>query len=102
MLCGCATIGQGSGGNALPILSQDELTRPYTKIGRIQITREVFGADYGVTPDIMAWGLDAVRQEAEKLGADAIISPEVTGRTTTYNIFPSTEYRATGFAIKFK
>lgn len=102
MLSSCSTAWQKTDNNGLPILTQDELIRPYTKLGRIQITREVFGADYAVTPDITAWGIAAVRQEAEKMGADAIMLPEVTGRTTTYNIFPSTEYRATGFAIKFK
>ena len=101
-ICSCSTTNQASYRNGLPILSQDELIRPYTKLGRIQITRETFGSDYSLSPDIMAWGLAAVRQEAEKMGADAIMLPEVTGRTTTTGIIPSTEYRATGFAIKFK
>ena len=86
----------------MPILSQDELIRPYIKLGRIQVTREVYGTDYAVSPDITAWGLSAVRQEAAKLGADAVMLPEVTGRTITSGILPLTEYRATGFAIKFK
>lgn len=97
---GCATMVTGD--NGLPILTQEELIRPYVKIGRIQVTREVFGADYVISPDIIAWGHAAVRDEAEKMGADAILAAEVTGRTTFYNLFPSTEYRATGFAIKFK
>jgi hypothetical protein len=101
-LCSCSTTWQTSRKEEPPVLTQDELIRPYTKLGRIQVTREVFGADYAITPDITAWGLAAVRQEAEKMGADAIMLHEVTGRTTTYIIFPSTEYRATGFAIKFK
>ena len=98
----CSTTKQTSHDEGLPILSQDELIRPYTKLGRIQVTREVYGTDYSLSSDIKAWGLAAVRQEAEKMGADAIMSPEVTGRTTTYGIIPSTEYHATGFAIKFK
>jgi len=102
LLGSCSTTWKASRKEEVPILTQDELIRPYIKLGRIQITREVYVADYAVTPDITAWGLAAVRQEAEKMGADAIILHEVTGRTTTYNIFPSTEYRATGFAIKFK
>lgn len=101
-LISCSMPRVTSRNDELPILSQDELIRPYTKIGRIQITREVFFTDYAITPDIMAWGLAAVRHEAERMGADAVILPEVTGRITTYNILPSTEYRATGFAIKFK
>ena len=102
LLGSCSTTWQASRSEGIPILTQDELIRPYTKLGRIQVTREVFFADYAVTPDITAWGLAAIQQEAEKMGADAIMLPEVTGRKTTYNIFPSTEYRATGFAIKFK
>lgn len=102
LLNSCSTTRQGSQYDDLSILSQDELIRPYVKLGRIQVTREVFGTDYSMTPDIKAWGLAAVRQEAGKMGADAIMLPEVTGRTTTYGIVPSTEYHATGFAIKFK
>ena len=98
----CSTTRQASRNDDLPILSQDELIRPYTNLGRIQVTRETYWSDYSLSPDIKAWGLAAVRQEAEKMGADAIMLPEVTGRTTTYGIIPSTEYHATGFAIKFK
>ena len=98
----CSTTRQGSSGDPLPILAQDELIRPYTKLGRIQVTRETFTTDYSLTPDIKEWGISAIRQEAQKMGADAIILPEVTGRTTRYGIIPSTEYRATGYAIKFK
>ena len=86
-----------------PILAQDELIRPYVKLGRIQVTREVYGiVDYMLTPEIREWGYAAVREEAAKMGADAVITPEVTGRSITYLVLPSTEYRATGVAIKFK
>ena len=102
LLSSCSLIGTTGNSDGLPILSQDELIRPYIKLGRIQVTRETYGSDYLLPPDIKAWGIAAVRREAEKMGADAIILPEVTGRTTTYGIIPSTEYRATGFAIKFK
>ncbi len=86
-----------------PILTQEELIRPYIKLGRIRITREVFGiADYVLTPAIREWGFNAVRAEAAKMGADAVILPEVTGQSITYLVIPSTEYQATGIAIKFK
>ncbi|MFA7059281.1 MAG: hypothetical protein WC156_00505 [Pedobacter sp.] len=86
-----------------PILAQDELFRPYAKLGRIRITREVYGIfDSKIFPDIREWGYSAIRAEAEKMRADAVILPEVTGATTTYLFLPSTEYRATGVAIKFK
>ncbi len=102
LLASCATTKQTSQDDGLPVLSQDELLRPYTKLGRIKVTREIFVTDYLFSPDIKAWGLAAVRHEAEKMGADAIMLLEVTGRTTNYGIIPSTEYQATGFAIKFK
>jgi len=90
-------------GDLPPILSQAELTRPYVKVGRIQITRDVYGiVDTLVTPEIREWGYNAIRAEAAKMGADAVILPDVTGRNITYLVMPSTEYRATGIAIKFK
>lgn len=101
LLCSCITINHTPHNDELPILSQDELIRPYTKLGRIQVTRETYWSEYPLSPDIKAWGLAALRQEAEKMGADAVILPEVTEHTTTYGIIPSTELRATGFAIKF-
>jgi hypothetical protein len=86
-----------------PILAQDELIRSYVKLGRIQVSREVYGiADYQMPPDIREWGLRAIREEAAKMDADAVILPEVTGHSTTLLVLPTTEYRATGIAIKFK
>ena len=104
-LGGCASIpGRAPVPKELPpILTQDELIRPYAKIGRIQITREVYGIiDPFITPDVRDWGYSAIRAEAAKMGADAVILPEVSGRNITYLVLPSTEYRATGIAIRFK
>jgi ABC-type uncharacterized transport system auxiliary subunit len=101
-LSSCITTKQVSHFDNIPVLSQDELIRPYVKLGRIQVTRTMYASDYSLTPDIRAWGLSAVKQEGDKMGADAIMLYEVTGRTTTFGIIPSTEYIATGFAIKFK
>ena len=86
----------------IPLLSQDEIIRPYAKLGKIQVTRESFGPDYSLSPDIKAWGFTAIRQEAEKMGADAVLNPEISGHTTTSGFMPSTEYRATGIAIKYR
>ena len=102
LLTSCITTTQTSNNYDLPVLSQDELIRPYRKLGRIKVIRETFSSNYSLTPDIKAWGLAAVRQEADKMGADAIMLMEITGRTTSYGIFPSTEYIATGYAIKFE
>lgn len=105
LMSGCAWLAPNRpvAGDLPPILSQDELIRPYVKVGRIQITRDVYGiVDTLMTPEIREWGYNAVRAEAAKMGADAVILPEVTGRSITYLVVPSTEYRATGIAIKFK
>lgn len=102
LLSSCSSTKQTLHNEGVPILTQDELVRPYTKIGRIQVTRETFLSDYLMTSDVKAWGLAAVRREAEKMGADAVMFPEITVRSTTNGIIPSTEYCATGFAIKFK
>jgi hypothetical protein len=102
VLTGCVALNMYSEKEFPPFLSQEELTRPYIRIGRIQVTREAYGSDPVLVPDIKAWGMEAIRLEAEKMGADAIILPEVNGRTTSYGLLPSTEYRATGVAIKFK
>ena len=90
-----------------PVLAQDELLRPYEKLGRIQITREVYFTDYDLKldPNLQEWGVKSLREEALKMGADALIFPEVTSRQITivmFPAFPATEYRAAGVAIKFK
>ncbi|HIJ80475.1 MAG TPA: hypothetical protein HPP76_02060 [Desulfuromonadales bacterium] len=99
---GCSMISRSSSIDLPPVLSQDELIRPYERLGRIQVTRETYGSDYSLPPDIRQWGFTAVRQQAEKMGADAVMLLEVTGGTTVYGLIPSTEYRASGVAIKFK
>jgi hypothetical protein len=105
-LTGCSTAKPAPSApsqNLPPLLSHEEVLRPYIPLGRIQITREVYGIlDYEMKPDIREWGLDAIQAEAEKMGADAVIESAVTGVTTTYLVLPSTEYRASGIAIKFK
>ncbi len=89
-----------------PILAQDELTRPYEKLGRIQVTREVYFNQGSSSASAMrSWGLDALRTEAARMNADAVILPEVTGHTSPSvlpSVMPTTEYRATGIAIRFK
>jgi hypothetical protein len=101
LLTSCATslFQVGNDSNLPPILADDELIRPYSQLGRIQIAVEIYGPDL---PDPKKWGFRALREEAAKMGADAVVIPEVTSRPTTYLIVPSNEYRATGVAIKFK
>ena len=106
LITGCAAlpIPSGSGGNLPPVMSADELRQPYNKIGRIQVTRKVYFSDYAVSPNLHEWATQALREEAGKLNADAVILPEVTSRQidiVVFPAFPATEYRATGVAIKF-
>jgi hypothetical protein len=105
LLAGCAGVDSNTRDNSSglpPILTQDELVRPYIRLGRIQITREVFTTDALIKTDIYDWGTAALRREAAKMGADAVIFPEVNGAKITTGLLPSTEFRATGVAIKFK
>ena len=104
-LGGCAALPiTGTNGNLPPVMSMDELKQPYSKIGRIQVTRKVYFTDYAMPPQLHEWATSALREEAGKLNADAVILPEVTSRQIDIVVFPSfpaTEYRATGVAIKF-
>lgn len=103
--CSAIPISKPPSNDLPPVLAQDELLRPYEKIGRIQIIREVYFTDYSLNPSLQKWGMGALREEALKMGADALILPEVSSRQITivmFPAFPATEYRATGVAIKFK
>lgn len=105
LVAGCAGVDSNTRDDAStlpPILTLDEVIRPYVKIGRIQITREVFKTDALNNTDVYDWGTAALRREAAKMGADAIIFPEINGSYVMSVVIPSTEYRATGVAIKFK
>lgn len=102
---GCAAIPiAGNSGNLPPVLLTEELSQPYRKIGRILVTRKVYGSDYAISPNLHEWAILALREEAGKLNADAVILPEITSRQLDIVVFPSfpaTEYRAAGVAIKF-
>jgi hypothetical protein len=99
-LSSCATINFGGDSNDLPpILSQDEIIRPFVTLGRIQVTAE---KNILIPSNIQEWGFRTLREEASKIGADAVMFPEVTTYPTTFLTIPSYEYRATGVAIKFK
>ena len=106
LLAGCSAIPiSQKGGDPPPVLSQDELLRPYVTLGRISIVREVYFSDYTLEPNLYEWGIQALRAEADKMDADAVILPEINSRAITivlFPAFPASEYRARGVAIKFK
>ena len=82
-----------------PVLSQDEVIRPYVNLGRIQVTIDLYISQ---SPDLHQWGYRALREEAARLGADAVMLPELSSRPAPHLVIPAQEYRATGVAIRFK
>lgn len=105
VLGGCSALPISGGAGPLPpVLAMEEVTRPYLSLGRINIRRTVNITDYAVPPNLQEWALLALREEAGKLEADALILPEVSSREVSIvglPAFPATEYRATGVAIRF-
>jgi len=98
---GCATTGQRAA-ELPPILAQDELLRPYQKMGVIEVQRERYGSPEDLTQADYKWGYQALREQAAKMGADAVIFPEIKAELETYVLFPTSEMRAKGTAIKFR
>ncbi|WP_298436653.1 hypothetical protein [Geobacter sp.] len=85
-----------------PILAQDEIFRPYVRIGTVEVSRERFGAVDDLRDEADDWANEALEAEAAKLGADAVILPEIRGERSSYLFFPITEIKAKGVAIKFR
>ena len=98
---GCATTGN-RGAELPPILAQDELLRPFQKIGVIEVQRERYGSPEDLTQADYSWGYRVLREQAAKMGADAVIFPEIKSDLQTYILFPSSEMTAKGIAIKFR
>ena len=97
---GCATVAFNT--NAPPVLTQDELLRPYTKVGTIEVSRKRWGSSSEVTAEDFRWAKDALRAEAAKIGADAVMLPEVSVELHQFLFFPKSEMKAKGTAIKFR
>ncbi|TSK05817.1 MAG: hypothetical protein FPO08_13365 [Geobacter sp.] len=100
LTAGCARV--VFTGDGPPILSEEEVTRPYQKVGTIEVHRTRDFTAEALTPADYNWAYDALRAEAGKIGADAVISPEVKVETETFIIFPRSEMTARGTAIKFR
>ena len=98
---GCATA-RLNVVNGPPVLTQDELLRPYYKVGNIQVRRSRYGSPADLIPEDYSWAYDALRAEAQKIGADAVILPEVTIERHTYIFYPVSEMTAKGVAVKFR
>ncbi len=101
LLSGCAGTGRYSRGLP-PIFSQEELSRPYAKVGHLTVSRECYGAPADLTPADYDWAYHALRTEAARMDADGIILPEVKVKNATYIFFPSSEISAQATAIRFR
>lgn len=97
---GCATTAVNV--NGPPILAQDELIRPYRKVGVIEVRRSRYGDRSDLIPEDYNWARDALRAEAAKIGADAVILPEISVEVHRYIFFPKSEMKAKGTAVKFR
>ena len=98
--CGCAAV-KVQTESLPPLLAQDELLRPYHKMASIEVSRERYGSPSDLTPADYSWGYRALQQEAAKIGADAVILPEIKVEMESYILFPTSEIKAKGVAIKF-
>ena len=98
---GCATTNNQS--KELPaLLEPDEILRPYQKVASIEVRRARYGSLNDLTPDDYDWAYLALRQEGARIGADAVITPEVRVELHRYILFPVSEMKARGIAIKFQ
>jgi hypothetical protein len=98
---GCATTGS-PGVELPPILAPDEILRPYQKVASIEVRRERYGSPNDLTPDDYDWAYLALRREGARIGADAVITPEVRVELHRYLLFPVSEMKARGIAVKFQ
>ena len=101
VFCGCASIGSHEG-DLPPVLKQDELLRPYDKVAVLEVKRERYGSPADLSPEDYSWAYDALREQAGRMGADAVILPEVKVELERYILFPTSVITAKGIAIKFK
>ena len=99
--CGCATMSNHSE-ELPPLLAPDELLRPYQKAASIEVRRERYGSPEDLTPADYNWAYQALREEAARIGADAVILPEVKVEQHIYLFFPVSHMKAKGVAIKFR
>ena len=97
---GCAGL-QASAALPVVIKAEDLVGRGYERIGQVQVSRERFGGDVLSTDDF-SWAGQALQEEARKIGADAILQPELTVSTQSFLLFPMAEVRGRATAIRFR
>ena len=99
-LMACAGLQQSS---ALPVVvkAEDLVGRGYERIGHVQVAKERYGVDV-LSADDYGWAHVALQEEARKIGADAILQPELTINSQSLLLVPITEIRARATAIRFR
>lgn len=101
LLTGCVTI-RHNPQPLPPVLTQEELRQPYAKIGVVQCSKESFGSIDALAPADYDWAYGELREAARRIGADAVITPELRVEQDTFLFFPSSTIRAKGVAIRFR
>lgn len=105
LLAACATTPQTADEadrEPPPILAQDEIFRPYVKIGTVEVNLKRYGRIEELQQEAEEWAHDALSAEASKIGADAVILPEVRIEKDTYILFPVIFVKGKGTAIRFQ
>ncbi len=83
-------------------MAQDELQRPYIKLGELVCSRQRLGSVDGLTTQDYEWAYRELRTAAGRLGADAVMLPEVRVEQNTFLFLPLGEVKAKGVAIRFR
>lgn len=101
MLIGLSACTSIHGGPLPPVMAQEELGRPYTKVGVVSVSRVRLGSMSDLTSEDYGWAHQALAEEAGKIGADAVILPEVKVEASSYLYIPVSDIKARGVAIRF-
>lgn len=100
-LGGCMTI-RSNPQPLPPVLTQEELRQPYVKIGVVECSKESLGGADGIAPADYDWAYGELRESARRLGADAVITPELRVEQNTFLLIPTSTIKAKGIAIRFR
>jgi uncharacterized protein YbjQ (UPF0145 family) len=83
-------------------MAKEEIQVPYTKLGTLEFSRERLGTVPGLTTQDYEWAHAELREGARSLGADAVLVPEIRIEQSTFFLFPASEIKVKGTAVKFR
>lgn len=84
-----------------PIMSIESVQKPYVKVATIQTARRVLGSINELDADDLEWGYRALRKEACRVGADAVLFPEISTDFRSFSLIPYTVIKAKAIAVRF-